>query len=189
MRGRPLFWLLRCAAAVDRARVNSCASGAACAVSAPVSCAKMAISFCCRPSLLANTYISPSWLNSFDRVAHLLPRQLLPVLLIFAHASFGRAHQVKHLPFGIAHFLQDRFGGDAAIHEPHPAHLPVELLDFGEEPAQRGLVPGIGIQHLVSQRVAFRRDYQSHDHLLAVRPSGPAVAPLGLGFCSASPST
>jgi hypothetical protein len=66
----------------------------------------MAISFCCRPSLLANTYISPSWLNSFDRVAHLLPRQLQPVLLVLAQASLGRAHQIKHLPFGFAHFLQ-----------------------------------------------------------------------------------
>lgn len=102
------------------------------------------------------------------------------MLLVFADSGFGRAHQIEHLPLGIAHLRQDGFGGDASIHQPDPPRLAVQTFDLTQESPQGGLIRGVAIHHFVGQREAFRRYHQGHHNLLAVRPPIPAVAAPGL---------
>src|SRR6516225_5703099 len=40
------------------------------------------------------------------RVAHLLPRQIQPFLLLLIDLAFGRARKIERLPLGLAHLLQ-----------------------------------------------------------------------------------
>jgi hypothetical protein len=64
------------------------------------------------------------------RVAHLLPRQIEPFLLMLLDASFGRAYQIEGLSFRIAHLLQNRFGRYSAIHHPHAPRFAVGRFDL-----------------------------------------------------------
>ena len=57
--------------------------------------------------------------------ARLLPGQLQQLLLQFAQASFGCAHQIGNRRIGAAHFFQYRFGGNTSIHHPDALSLAV----------------------------------------------------------------
>jgi len=53
------------------------------------------------------------------------------------------------------------------------------LFDSVQKTRQRGQIRRIAFHYLIGQGKAFGRDDQSDDHLQAVRPTVPAVAPLG----------
>jgi hypothetical protein len=84
---------------------------------------RMALSFACRPWLLASTYSSPASANSFTsthsrtfcqgRSNHYLPYSLLADL-----AARG-PHQIEDLTTRSAHLFQHRFGPNPAIHDPY----------------------------------------------------------------------
>ncbi len=87
-----------------------------------------------------------------------------------------RAHQIIRLFPRRPHFLQQRFGGGASIHQPDSSRLAIQRFDLIEKAAQCRLIRRIAIQHFVRQRKSLRRDHQRDHHLLAVRPSIAAVA-------------
>ena len=116
-----------------------------------------------------------------DRVADFLPGQVQPLLLVLFDLALRRPHQIVNLARGIAHLRQNRFGRNPPVHHPHPLGLPVGLLDFVEEPSQRGAVRGVPVHHFVGQRETIRGHHQRHHNLQAIRPAIAAVAALGLG--------
>ena len=116
------------------------------------------------------------------RVAHLLPRQIEPFLLMLIDPPFGRAHQIERLPFRLAHLFENRFGRDAAIHHPYPPRFAVRRFDLLQKIAQRRAVRRVAVHHFIRQRKAVGRHHQRDHQLHAVRPPVPAVAALGFGI-------
>ena len=85
------------------------------------------------PSLALGQHVEfPLVLVEFHlhRVAHLLPPQFQPFLLVLVDPAFGRPYQIKSLPLRLAHLLQNRFAWNAAIHHPNPSCLAVDVLDL-----------------------------------------------------------
>ncbi len=117
-----------------------------------------------------------------NRVAHFLPRQVEPFLLMLTDASFGRAHQIERLPLRLAHFLQNRFGWNAPIHYPYPARFAVSGLDLRQKIAQRGTVRRVAVQYFVGQRKTVGRNNQRDHQLQTIGSAVPAVAATGFGI-------
>jgi hypothetical protein len=57
-----------------------------------------------------------------------------PLLLVLVDAAFRRAYQIEGLPVRIAHFFQNRFAGNAAIHDPYAPRFAVAVLDLLQNP-------------------------------------------------------
>ena len=69
-------------------------------------------------------------------VAHLLQRQIQPLLFMLVDFAFGRPHQIERLPFRLAHFFENRLTWNAAIHDPDSPGLAVGVFHLLEKAAQ-----------------------------------------------------
>jgi len=113
------------------------------------------------------------------RLAHLLPRQIQPLLLILADLAAWGSHQVEDLTRRSAHLFQHRFGRNPAIHDPYASRPAVAEFNLVQKAAQGGAIRGVAIHHFIGQRESFRRNHQRDHHLLRIKPLISAVTVLG----------
>ncbi len=118
----------------------------------------------------------------FDRVAHFLPRQVQPLLLMFRDFAFRCTDQIQRPRLGRPHLGQDLFGGNTTIHHPNALGPTIGVFDVLKKLPQRRAIRCVAIHDFISQWKAIRRHDQSDDHLQAVRPAITTVAAFGLGI-------
>src|ERR1035437_9528822 len=67
------------------------------------------------------------------RVAHLLPRQIEPLLFMLVDLALGRTYQIERLPFRRAHVFQNGFAGNATIHHPYTPRFAIGVFNLFEK--------------------------------------------------------
>src|ERR1035441_4798830 len=103
--------------------------------------------------------------SHIHRVAHLLPRQIEPLLFMLVDLALGRTYQIERLPFRRAHVFQNGFAGNATIHHPYTPRFAIGVFNLFEKAWQRSAIRRVALHHLIGQRQPIGGHHQ-RDHQL-----------------------